>query len=197
MPALIPVLPAMVWQTPANLSQESKVFCPICVANGYSSSVRKPKDWFFSVNNVGAALWYTSIPRTQVGLTFHGSSRAIRPIITYQPVTETTNTPALNVSYGLQSQETGSTGAAVTLEKNFYLPNLEINAFGGAARRTFETFNRTVYGVKIAYKEAWVLGHQFDGRDPNPFVQYRWDDYSVGILLVSGKNATLTFGITF
>jgi hypothetical protein len=117
MPALIPVLPAMVWQTPANLSQESKVFCPICVANGYSSSVRKPKDWFFSVNNVGAALWYTSIPRTQVGLTFHGSSRAIRPIITYQPVTETTNTPALNVSYGLQSQETGSTGAAVTLEK--------------------------------------------------------------------------------
>jgi len=197
---MLPVIPFALLQNPQEpipLADGSKVFCPICVANGYASGIESPKKWFFTANSVGAALWNVSIPRVHLGATFHGSSRGVRALFAYQAVLERDELPGLNLSYGLQSQETGATGAAVTLEKNYRFGENRVNLFGGVSRQTNETKLRTVFGTKYSPDGKWFIGNQFDGRAQNPFVQYVKGDYSVGLLLVSAKDLTLTFGVTF
>lgn len=176
---------------------QSEVFCPICVANGYASGIRNPKNWFATTNSVGTAIWNISIPRVQLGLTYHGSSRAVRGLFGYRLLNERTNTPGLNFSYGIQSQETGATGTSLTLEKNFYRGAESLNFFAGAGFRTGEDFGRLVTGFKYSPDDVWFFGNQFDGRDQNPFLQYTKGSQSIGLLLVAQKNLTLTFGITF
>jgi hypothetical protein len=180
-----------------TLKDPSKVFCPICVANGYASGVARPKDWFLTSNSVGTALWNVSIPRLQLGLTYHGSSKAVRALVGYQLATETFKTPGLNISYGIQSQETGATGTSVTLEKNFFRGNQSLNIFSGVSFRSTDSLGRFVGGVKFSPDGTWYVGNQYDGLANNPFVQYTWGDKSIGLLNVAGKKLTATFGITF
>jgi hypothetical protein len=178
-------------------SQKSEVFCPICVANGYASGIRNPKEWFATINSVGTAIWNTSIPRVQIGATYHGSSKAIRGLFGYRILDEGFDKPGLNFSYGIQSQETGATGTSLTLEKNFFKGRQSLNTFAGVAFRTTETVGRFVGGFKYSNDDKWFFGNQYDGRDNNPFVQLTKGNQSVGLLMVASKNLSLTFGITF
>jgi hypothetical protein len=176
---------------------KSQIFCPICVANGYASGVKSDQDWFFAANSSGGALWYRGIDRVQLGAVYHQGSRGLRALAGYQILQESAGAPALNISYGVQSQETGSTGTSLTLEKNFFRGIESLNVFGGVSRRTGETQNRAVYGFKWSPDDRWFFGNQFDGVDHNPFFQVVRGDKSYGLLYTATRKVSLTFGISF
>lgn len=184
-------------QASDQTADKSQIFCPICVANGYASGVKSDQDWFFAANSSGGALWYRGIDRVQLGAVYHQGSRGIRALAGYQIVQESGRSPALNASYGVQSQETGATGTSFTLEKNFFRGIESLNVFGGVSRRTGETINRAVYGFKWSPDDRWFIGDQFDGIDHNPFFQIVRGDKSYGLLYTATKKISLTFGISF
>ncbi len=184
-------------QAEEQASDKSQIFCPICVANGYASGIKSDQDWFFAANSSGGALWYRGIDRVQLGAVYHQGSRGLRALAGYQLVQESGRAPALNISYGVQSQETGTTGTSLTLEKNFFRGIESLNVFGGVSRRTGETTNRAVYGFKWSPNDRWFIGNQFDGIDHNPFFQIVKGDKSYGLLYTATKKISLTFGISF
>lgn len=178
-------------------TDRSQIFCPICVANGYASGVKSDQNWFFAANSSGGALWYRGIDRVQLGAVYHQGSRGLRALAGYQVLEESNRAPALNVSYGVQSQETGSTGTSLTLEKNFFRGIETLNVFGGVSRRTGETQNRAVYGFKWSPDDRWFFGNQFDGLDHNPFFQVVRGDRSYGLLYTATRKVSLTLGVSF
>ncbi len=184
-------------QSGDQTADKSQMFCPICVANGYASGVKSDRDWFFAANSSGGALWYRGIDRVQLGAVYHQGSRGLRALAGYQIVQESGRLPAFNVSYGVQSQETGSTGTSLTLEKNYFRGIESLNVFAGVSRRTGETTNRAVYGFKWSPDDSWFIGDQFDGIDHNPFFQLVRGDKSYGLLYTATKKISLTFGISF
>ncbi|MDX2065411.1 MAG: hypothetical protein SFX74_06680 [Fimbriimonadaceae bacterium] len=192
----IPLVPPQIL-APERPATSSKVFCPICVANGYASAPSSTKKWFFTGNSVGSALWYLGEPRWQFGATYHSATQGVRALVGYQAITERHGAPALNLSYGLQSQETGATGVSVTLEKNGGYGPGRWNVFAGASVRSRESVVRPVAGFRYSPSMRWSFGNQYDGNVHNPFVQYRWREYSVGALAVGARVLTLTFGISF
>lgn len=176
----------------------SRVYCPICVANGYASTTRSStKKWFFTANSVGGALWTSSIPRLQLGVGYHGSSRAVRALASYRLVPEEHGNVGVNVGYGIQSQETGASGFSTTFELNPNIGRGSLNLFGGASLQSDESRLRPVGGFKWSPDGTWVVGNQYDGRAQNPFVQYLFGNSSVGLLYVAARRLTLTGGISF
>lgn len=194
-PAAFTLYPTI--QAEEQASDKSQIFCPICVANGYASGIKSDQDWFFAANSSGGALWYRGIDRVQLGAVYHQGSRGLRALAGYQLLQESGQAPALNISYGVQSQETGTTGTSITLEKNFFRGIESLNVFGGVSRRTGETTNRAVYGFKWSPNDRWFIGNQFDGIDHNPFFQIVKGDKSYGLLYTATKKISLTFGISF
>jgi hypothetical protein len=185
------VIPFPVQLPPAE-PDRTRIFCPICVGNGYASAPREPKEWFLTANSVGGAIWNQSIPDWQLGLSYHQSTRAVRALVSFRAVRETESRPAVNLSYGVQSQETGATGGAATAEKSFGAWHV----YAGASVQT-DGRVRPVGGVRFSVDTAWSAGNQYDGRAHNPFVQYSFGDYSVGLLAIAGKRLSLTAGLTF
>ncbi|MBS1709251.1 MAG: hypothetical protein JSS65_11105 [Armatimonadetes bacterium] len=176
------------------LDQTSKVFCPICVANGYSATTdSKDKKWFFTANSTGGAVWHTGIDRLQVGIGYHRTSQAVRGLLSYKLVPRLADNLSLNVGYGIESQESGATGASTTLEWN----KGPLNAFAGASVQTNDGRLRPVGGFKWNVSGPWTVGNQFDGRDHNPFVQHRWQDTSLGLVYIAGKRLSLSLGVSF
>ncbi len=178
-------------------TDKSQIFCPICVANGYASGSKSDKNWFFSANSTGGALWFRGIERLQIGAVYHQGTKAIRGIGGYQLLTESMSAPALNISYGVQSQDTGRTGSSLTLERNFFKGIESLNVFAGVSRRTGEDVNRAVYGFKWSPDDRLFFGNQYDGTDHNPFAQIVVGDRSYGLLYNASKTLSLTFGINF
>jgi hypothetical protein len=181
-------------QEPEPFSPGSRVFCPICVSNGYASSTAaKDKVWFLTGNSVGGALWNRSIPRWQLGIGTHGKSRSVRGLVSYRAIPERNGSVGLNLGYGIQSQETGATGFSTTAEWN---PG-NGNVFGGFSLETGDRRLRPVAGFKWSPLPNWFIGNQYDGRHHNPFVQRTFGDISLGLLSVAGKSLTLTAGVSF
>ena len=196
-PQDLPKLPPV---TPIEIpyADGSKVFCPICVANGYSASTQATgKQWFLTGNSVGGAIWNSSIPRLQLGLGYHGSSRAVRGLVSYRAIEQVVPGVGLNLGYGFQSQESGATGASATLEHNMVRGAGVLNLFGGISVQENDRRGRFVGGFKWSPDGKWFVGNQYDGRAHNPFVQRAFGDYSLGLLYVSARSLSLTAGWSF
>lgn len=177
--------------------EQGKVFCPVCVANGYASSTSAAgKDWFVTGNSVGGALWYQGVDRLQLGVGFHSSSEAVRGLFSYRLIPNLGQDLGLNIGYGFQNQESGATGVSSTLEWNPRLVRGSLNLYAGASRQT-DARNRFIYGAKWSPDGVWFVGNQFDGRDHNPFFQRSFGHYSVGLIYVAGKRVSLSAGYQF
>jgi hypothetical protein len=188
----------IILQDSSSTDKGSQVFCPICVANGYASGMRTRKDWFISANSSGGALWFTGISRLQLGATYHQASKGLRGLLGYQVIQESQSSPALNLSYGIQSQETGRTGTSLTFEKNYTRGSTQsMNVFAGVSFRSNESNGRVVGGLKYSSDDRWFYGNQFDGEDHNPFLQYVRGNQSVGLIYIGAKNLSLTVGYSF
>ncbi len=184
-------------QEHSSKESQGKVFCPVCVANGYASSTTAAgKDWFITGNSVGGALWYQGIDRLQIGVGFHSSSEAVRGLFSYRLIPNLGRDLGLNIGYGFQNQESGATGVSSTLEWNPQLERGSLNVYAGASRQT-DARNRFIYGAKWSPDGVWFVGNQFDGRDHNPFFQRSFGHYSVGLIYVAGKRVSLSAGYQF
>jgi len=187
--------------TPEDLYPEkigSRVYCPICVANGYASSTRaSDKKWFLTGNSVGGALWTSVIPRLQLGVGWHGSSGAVRALTSYQLLPEERGNVGINLGYGIQNQETGAAGFSATFELNPRFRRGSLNLFAGTSLQSDDNRLRAVGGFKWSPDNTWVIGNQYDGRAQNPFVQYLFGNNSVGLLYVGARRLTLTGGVSF
>jgi hypothetical protein len=198
MPAT-PFLVALALSTP-HLHQEQdpqgKVFCPVCVANGYAASTTSTdRDWFLTGNSVGGALWYQGINRLQLGIGYHQSSQAVRGLFSYR-LADFNDDLGLNIGYGFQSQETGSTGASATIEWNPKISHGTLNLYTGASYQTDER-TRLVYGAKWSPDQLWFIGNQYDGRTHNPFIQRSFGNYSLGLIAINGKTLSISAGVSF
>ena len=178
--------------------QKSRIYCPICVANGYSSGTSTSgQKWFLTTNSVGSALWNSEIPRLTLGVGYHGSTKALRGLASYQLVPEEKNRPGFNLGYGIQSRETGATGFSATAEINPYVYGKSVNYFAGFSVQSDDGRVRPVAGVKYSPDKVWYFGDQYDGRAHNPFVNRSFGRYSVGALWVAARTLTVTVGVSF
>lgn len=177
---------------------QSKVFCPICVANGYASTTTATnKDWFFTANQVGGAIWNTSLPRLQLGLGLHSGDNAIRALVSFKAIPENKEGIGLNLGYGFQSQETGAAGFSSTAEWNPRWSQGSLNVFAGTSIQSNDGRVRPVVGFKVSPDQRWFLGTQYDGRANNPFIQRNFGDYSIGLIYIASRRLSATVGISF
>jgi len=183
---------------PPLQAKPTLVPCPICVANGYASARAEPdKPWFATANSVGGALWYSGLPRVQVGVGYHGSSRAVRALASFRAWEARGGAPAVNLGYGFQSQETGATGFSATAEWQRDLSSGTLHFYGGLSIPVEDSRVRPVGGFRYAWDEVWAAGVQYDGNDPNPFVNRSFGPVTLGVLWVATRSVTATIGYRF
>ncbi|MFN3728485.1 MAG: hypothetical protein ACK4XJ_02070 [Fimbriimonadaceae bacterium] len=141
-------------------------------------------------------LWYRPEERLQIGVALLWKQGAFRGLGNYVLIPETKSTPNLRAGFGLQGIGTGNPGYFVTSEKNWALPEGDLNLYGGMGWRANESHSHLLGGVKFSPRGPWTLGFQHDGHDGHPFIAYRYQEYALGAYLIAGKSLGIMFSWT-
>ncbi|HSI73627.1 MAG TPA: hypothetical protein VK934_10675, partial [Fimbriimonas sp.] len=142
-------------------------------------------------------IWYQASPRLQLGVAHLLKQNAFRGLASYNVLPEKVQTPALNVSVGVQGIGTGNPGYSGTLEKNWKWSTGSLNVYAGLGFRANEDHAHAVGGAKFTFPNGIALGIQDEGHERNPFVTYSRSTWTVGIYLVGGKRAAYLVGNRF
>jgi hypothetical protein len=140
-------------------------------------------------------LWYQANPRLQFGVAFLWKQQAFRALANWQAITETSDSPSLSFSAGVQGIGTGNPGFSSTIEKNFSLSGGGlVNAFCGIGYRSNESHLHGLLGAKWTPDGKLTLGYQHDGHEGHPFVTYSVEPFVVGFYLIGGERPAIMGG---
>ncbi len=144
-------------------------------------------------------IWYRANDRLRLGIAHLLKQNAIRYLAAYTLAPETSRSPSVNLSAGVQGIGTGNPGYSATLEKNFILDGgkSSINLFAGVGFRSNENIAREVAGLKFTTNDGFSIGIQDDGKLRNPFATYATGNFVAGIYLVGGEHPAFLFGMRF
>ena len=148
-----------------------------------------------------ATLIYRLHPRFHVGVEYNAKVGEVHPLVTFIPVTETLNRPA--VILGLSSDRIGTpegeSSAYITVSKDLqHWTGLPIAPYGGVVYGTYEDRFRVIGGLNIRFHPKFTSLIQFDGVKVHPSVTYSFNDtHALSFLMIRGKDPGMTYTFSF
>lgn len=144
-------------------------------------------------------LTYQVNPRLSVGIEYNPLAGKVSPLANFVAVTETKNRPALIL--GTSSDRIGTPSGQSfygTFSKNLKRETgLPIAPYFGVAYGTFEKRFRPIGGLNIYFPKGFSSTILFDGVKVHPLLSYGHGRHQIGFMLAQGKNAGLSYSISF
>jgi hypothetical protein len=149
---------------------------------------------------VRATLIYRWHPRFHIGLEYNPRVGEVHPLITFIPVTETLNRPAIIL--GISSDRIGTPRGSsfyMTASKDLqHWTGLPIAPYGGVVYGTFEKKFRAIGGLNIRIRNNLTSLIQFDGVKVHPSLTYTFNDtHGLTFLMIRGKSPGFTYTYSF
>lgn len=150
---------------------------------------------------VRSTLIYRIHPRFHLGVEYNAKVGEVHPLVTFIPVTETHNRPA--IIFGISSDRIGTPEG----ESSFYLTaskdlehwtGLPIAPYAGIVYGTYEHRFRAIGGLNIRFHPRLTSLIQFDGVKVHPGLTYTYNDaHAFTFLMVRGKDPGMTYTFSF
>jgi hypothetical protein len=149
---------------------------------------------------VRATLIYRLHPRFHVGLEYNPKVGEVHPLITFIPVTETINRPA--IIFGISSDRIGTpsgTSAYLTASKDLqHWTGLPVAPYGGIVYSSFDKKFRPIGGLNIRIRNDLTSLIQFDGVKVHPSLTYTFNDtHALTFLMIRGTRPGVTYTYSF
>lgn len=121
-------------------------------------------------------------------------------MITFIPVTETLNRPA--VIFGISSDRIGTprgTSVYLTASKDLqHWTGLPIAPYGGVVYSSYDNKYRPIAGLNIRFHDRVTSLVQFDGVKVHPSLTYTFNDtHALTFLMIRGKDPGMTYTFSF
>lgn len=147
-----------------------------------------------------STLIYRLHPRFHLGLEYNPKVGEVHPLITFIPVTETLNRPA--VIFGISSDRIGTprgTSFYLTASKDLeYWTGLPIAPYGGVVYGTYEKKFRAIGGLNVRFHPKFTGLAQFDGVKVHPSLTYTFNDtHGLTFLMIRGTDPGFTYTFSF
>lgn len=145
-------------------------------------------------------LMYRWHPRFHFGLEYNPKVGEVHPLLTFIPLTESRNRPAVII--GLSSDRIGTpegTSVYVTASKDLGArTGLPIAPYAGVAWGSYEKRLRPIGGLNIRLPNRFNSLIQFDGVKVHPSLTYSFrDSHTFTFLMIRGKDPGLTYIFSF
>ena len=149
---------------------------------------------------VRATLIYRLHPRFHIGLEYNPKVGEVHPLITFIPVTETKNRPA--IIFGISSDRIGTpsgTSVYLTASKDLqHWTGLPIAPYGGIVYSSYDKKFRPIGGLNIRIKNNLTSLIQFDGVKVHPSLTYTFNDtHALTFLMIRGTRPGVTYTFSF
>ena len=149
---------------------------------------------------VRATLIYRFHPRLHFGVEFNPKVGEVHPLVTFIPITETRNRPA--VILGFSSDRIGTPkGSSIyaTASKDLEAwTGLPIAPYFGVVFGTFEHRFRPIGGLNVRLRKDLSTLIQFDGVKVHPTLTYTFNPtHSLTLLMIRGKSPGMTYTFSF
>lgn len=149
---------------------------------------------------VRSTLIYRIHPRFHIGLEYNPKVGEVHPLITFIPVTETKNRPA--VIFGISSDRIGTpegTSVYLTASKDLqHWTGLPIAPYGGIVYSSYEKKFRAIGGLNIRIRNNLTSLIQFDGVKVHPGITYSFNDtHGLTFLMIRGTRPGVTYTYSF
>jgi hypothetical protein len=149
---------------------------------------------------VRATLIYRLHPRFHIGLEYNPKVGEVHPLITFIPVTETKNRPA--IIFGISSDRIGTpsgTSVYLTASKDLqHWTGLPIAPYGGIVYSSYDKKFRPIGGLNIRVRNDLTTLIQFDGVKVHPSLTYTFNDtHALTFLMIRGTRPGLTYTFSF
>ena len=149
---------------------------------------------------VRATLIYRLHPRFHIGVEYNPKVGEVHPLITFIPVTETKNRPA--VIFGISSDRIGTpsgTSVYLTASKDLqHWTGLPIAPYGGIVYSSYDKKFRPIGGLNIRIRDNLTSLIQFDGVKVHPSLTYTFNDtHALTFLMIRGTRPGVTYTFSF
>lgn len=148
-----------------------------------------------------ATLIYRLHPKFHIGIEYNPKVNEVHPLVTFIPMTETVNRPALilGISSDRIGTPRGSSSFYATLSKDLqHWTGLPIAPYGGLVYGTHEKRFRPIGGLNIRFREDLTSLIQFDGVKVHPGITYTFNHtHALTFLMIRGKNPGFTYTFSF
>ena len=149
---------------------------------------------------VRATLIYRLHPRFHIGVEYNPKVGEVHPLITFIPVTETKNRPA--VIFGISSDRIGTpsgTSVYLTASKDLqHWSGLPIAPYGGIVYSSYDKKFRPIGGLNIRIRDNLTSLIQFDGVKVHPSLTYTFNDtHALTFLMIRGTRPGVTYTFSF
>jgi hypothetical protein len=149
---------------------------------------------------VRATLIYRLHPRLHIGVEYNPKVGEVHPLITFIPVTETKNRPA--VIFGISSDRIGTpsgTSVYLTASKDLqHWTGLPIAPYGGIVYSSYDKKFRPIGGLNIRIRDNLTSLIQFDGVKVHPSLTYTFNDtHALTFLMIRGTRPGVTYTFSF
>lgn len=147
-----------------------------------------------------ATLIYRIHPRFHIGVEYNPKVGEVHPLITFIPVTETKNRPA--IIFGISSDRIGTpSGTSVYLTGSKDLQHwtgLPIAPYGGIVYSSYDKKFRPIGGLNIRVRNDLTTLIQFDGVKVHPSLTYTFNDtHALTFLMIRGTRPGVTYTYSF
>ena len=147
-----------------------------------------------------ATLIYRLHPRFHIGVEYNPKVGEVHPLITFIPVTETKNRPA--VIFGISSDRIGTpsgTSVYLTASKDLqHWTGLPIAPYGGIVYSSYDKKFRPIGGLNIRIRDNLTSLIQFDGVKVHPSLTYTFNDtHALTFLMIRGTRPGVTYTFSF
>jgi hypothetical protein len=150
---------------------------------------------------VRTTLTYRITPRLQAGVEVNPRSteEKINPLVNWLALPETRNTPAVIVGtssdrIGTPSGQSFYATASKNLKRETRLP---IAPYFGLAYGTYEDRFRPIGGLNVGFTENLSALVVFDGVHVHPLLNFSWRRHGFSFLLARGRQAGVSYSISF
>lgn len=149
---------------------------------------------------VRATLIYRIHPRFHIGLEYNPRVGEVHPLITFIPVTETVNRPA--IIFGISSDRIGTpngTSVYLTASKDLqHWTGLPIAPYGGIVYSSYDKKFRPIGGLNIRIRNDLTSLLQFDGVKVHPSLTYTFNEtHALTFLMIRGTRPGVTYTYSF
>jgi len=149
---------------------------------------------------VRATLIYRWHPRFHIGVEYNPKVGEVHPLITFIPVTETKNRPAVII--GLSSDRIGTpkgTSVYITASKDLqHWTGLPIAPYAGVVWSSYDKKVRAIGGLNVRLPHRFTTLIQFDGVKVHPSLTYTFNDtHALTFLMIRGTRPGVTYTYSF
>lgn len=147
-----------------------------------------------------ATLIYRLHPRFHIGLEYNPRVGEVHPLITFIPVTETVNRPA--IIFGISSDRIGTpkgTSVYLTASKDLqHWTGLPVAPYGGIVYSSYDKKFRPIGGLNIRIRDDLTSLIQFDGVKVHPSLTYTFNEtHALTFLMIRGTRPGVTYTYSF